>query len=411
VTTAVEKGKCPVTHHEPSLRKTNPDLPHEGPPVRLDERGVWHIYGFAEARELLRHDAVVQAGFMSESVRQVGAIKNQPVLFMDGEAHHSQRAATARFFTPATASAKYRDLMESLSTQLVAKLRREGRADLSDLSLELAVQVAAKVVGLTDSRLPGMPARILGFIKGGDSSPTATPNRVGQLRNQLATLLFHMLDVRPAIAERRRAPQEDVISHLLSRGYSEPEILIECITYGAAGMVTTREFIVAASWHLLGNEPLKARYLEANETERHAILGELLRLEPVVGTLYRRTTGPVALGSGHGIAVIPEGALVEVHVYDANADERTVGECPLEAHALRPLPKSVQPPVASFGDGHHRCPGSFIAIQETDIFLSHLLAIPGLRMESPPRMVRNETVKGYELRGLMLSVPREVGVA
>jgi hypothetical protein len=25
--------------------------------------------------------------------------------------------------------------------------------------------------------------------------------------------------------------------------------------------------------------------------------------------------------------------------------------------------------------------------------------------------VRNETVKGYELRGLMLSVPREVGVA
>lgn len=56
-------------------------------------------------------------------------------------------------------------------------------------------------------------------------------------------MAFFLLDVRPAIAARRREPREDLISHLISRGYSDMNILTECITYGAAGMVTTREFI------------------------------------------------------------------------------------------------------------------------------------------------------------------------
>ncbi|HWG83837.1 MAG TPA: cytochrome P450, partial [Deinococcales bacterium] len=326
MTVQAQGGGCPFPHGVASARKTDHGQPHQGAAVLRGEDGVWHVHGFSEAREILRHPAVIQAGFMSETVRQVGGIENQPVLFMDGPEHHAQRAATARFFTPATATAKYRALMEELSDRLVEKLKRDGRADLSDLSLELAVRVASQVVGLTSSRAPGMAARIMGFVRGGDSSPTARPNQIGQLSNHLATLLFHLLDVRPAIAERRVSPREDVISHLIARGYSEPEILIECITYGAAGMVTTREFIVAAAWHLLENPALRERYLAAGDEERHAILGELLRLEPVVGSLYRRTTAPVAVGSGHDITVIPAGSLVQLHVYDLNADERTVGE-------------------------------------------------------------------------------------
>lgn len=34
-----------------------------------------------------------------------------------------------------------------------------------------------------------------------------------------------------------------------TKGRGGPEILAECITYGAAGMVTTREFIAVVAWH------------------------------------------------------------------------------------------------------------------------------------------------------------------
>ena len=51
----------------------------------------------------------------------------------------------------------------------------------------------------------------------------------------------------------------------------------------------------------------------------------------------------------------------------------------------------------SFGDGHHRCPGAYIAIQETDIFLTRLLALP-VTVEREPSLSWSEVTKGYELR-------------
>jgi cytochrome P450 len=58
----------------------------------------------------------------------------------------------------------------------------------------------------------------------------------------------------------------------------------------------------------------------------------------------------------------------------------------------------------SFGDGPHKCPGATVAIQETAIFLGHLLAIPGLRLAKPPEMSWNTTTAGYVLRGAVLVV-------
>ena len=68
---------------------------------------------------------------------------------------------------------------------------------------------------------------------------------------------------------------------------------------------------------------------------------------------------------------------------------------------MRPLPKSVQEPVLSFGDGHHRCPGSFIAFAETDIFLLRLLPLP-IKLKSQPTLRFNPTIDGYEIRNLQL---------
>ncbi|WP_332909838.1 hypothetical protein [Streptomyces sp. DHE17-7] len=60
----------------------------------------------------------------------------------------------------------------------------------------------------------------------------------------------------------------------------------------------------------------------------------------------------------------------------------------------------------SFGDGPHRCPGAHIALLETDVFLSRLLALEGVRMSGEPRVAFREAIGGYEIRGLTVALPR-----
>lgn len=41
---------------------------------------------------------------------------------------------------------------------------------------------------------------------------------------------------------------------------------------------------------------------------------------------------------------------------------------------------------------------------ETDIFLGKLLALPGVRMHSPPRAGANDAIGGYTLRDMIVEV-------
>jgi cytochrome P450 len=67
--------------------------------------------------------------------------------------------------------------------------------------------------------------------------------------------------------------------------------------------------------------------------------------------------------------------LIEFHIYEANADERTVTESSHQACPGRNLEAGVPELVLRFGDGNHRCPGAYVAIQETDMFLRKLLCV------------------------------------
>ena len=333
-----------------------------------------------------------------------------PILYQEGKEHNEQRKQTARFFSPRTVSENYRELMEEFVGDLIGGLRRRRRAELDILSFKLAVKVAGKVVGLTDSRVPGMDRRLEAFFAGDVSEFGWDPRALlGFARNQIRVAAFFYLDVKPAIEARKKSPKEDVISHLISKGYGDGEILTECLTYAAAGMVTTREFISVAAWHMLEQPSVRERYLVSNEEERHALLQEILRLEPVVGHLYRRAIADIRLENGNGFITIPAGSLINLHTYAANSDESVTGECPLMIKPGRELQAAkVGPAVMSFGDGSHRCPGAYVAIQESDVFLRRLLALEDLRIERKPSVSWNDLVAGYELRGFTVAVGFEV---
>lgn len=401
-------SRCPFhngtfTQH-PAQKTAQPnEQPVSKAALERDAAGVWHVRGFAESRALLRLEGTTQAGFGAERISMMPEAIRPPVLHQEGEAHHEQRTKTARFFTPVTTDKKYRGFMEDYAKSLVAELKAQGRADLNAISMQLAVQVAAQVIGLTNSRLPGMTARINKFFH-----PMRDLSGARKLINELYTNLqtgkFFFLDVHPAMRARRGKPQEDLISHLVAEGHSAIEILTECVTYSAAGMITTREFICAAAWHFLDSPNLKASYLQADEKERYQILHELLRLEPVVGTLMRRAAKDLDLVTGGKTVTIPAGDLIKVSIYGANSDEDAVGDDPLSLCPARETAPKVPAYAMSFGDGHHRCPGAYIAIQETDIFLQELLKIETLVLESGPALDWDELTTGYELPEMWVSV-------
>jgi cytochrome P450 len=401
-------ASCPFDEQALSWQKTAPpNTVKNVEAIERDEAGVWHIYSYEAAKALLRNTNTKQAGFNANLIERLPNTGNIPVLYQEGKEHQLQRKQTARFFTPKAVSDNYRQLMEKYSDQLVKQLKRSKQAELSDLSLKLAVKVASKVVGLTNS-IPGTTRRLNAFF---DNSHQASRfkwhprNILHSVFNQGRTLAFFYLDVLPAIRVRRRSAQDDVISHLIEKNYSNLEILIECITYAAAGMITTREFICAAAWHMLEQPAMRARYLVAPEEERYEMLHEILRVEPVVSNLYRHATADIALESNDVSVTIPQGSLINIHMHSSNSDEKIVGEHPLAVCLGREIHgNNIPGMLMSFGYGMHRCPGAYLAIQETDIFLQRLLAIDTLHMIRKPSVSWDETIAAYELRHLTVAV-------
>ncbi len=113
------------------------------------------------------------------------------------------------------------------------------------------------------------------------------------------------------------------------------------------------------------------------------------------------TTETVAGGSLPESRISARGTLTRA----ANADADAVGTDPLALCPHRDLAQGVQPQGMSFGDGAHRCPGAFVAIQESDVFLQRLLKLP-LRVERPPRLDWNARLESYEVRDFKLEVER-----
>lgn len=372
------------------------------PPLVRDDRGNLHVHSHALARAVLRGE-VEQNGFGASMVRRLSSIMRLPVLFMDGADHQEMRRATARFFAPRTVEESYLALMQRETDRLMEAIAEDKEARLDLIAMDMSVTVAAEIAGLTEHLLPGMPGRIAAFLK---NAPVDDTMSIGlwprYALSQLKLLVFYLLDVRPSIRARRKAPRQDVISHLISIGYRDREILTECVIFGAAGMVTTREFITIAALHLIDRPELSRRFLAAGMDERRAILEEILRLEPVIGRLYRRATQPMDLPDG---AHAEAGQAFVIDIRSANADPEAVGACPFQLDPGRTMPDPrTGAPAMGFGDGRHRCPGAFIAMEESAIFLARLLALPGLRVVGKPDFVWNDLVGGYEFRQCWIAI-------
>jgi cytochrome P450 len=388
---------CPMTSRDD--RKSAALADAEARP----DTGFAPVAKFGFARDIMRSPVVRQgmdnAYFAEKDPSRI------PVIFLDGELHKKRRAQLARYFTPKAINDRHRQVMDRTTAELMAQLRRTGRGQLDVMSLRLASDVAAEIVGLTSSDASAMSDRLRKlFSASGKTSAGGLKARLGKLEHVLRTLWFLQRDVRPAIRDRRREDKDDVISYLVREGFSEQEILVECMTYATAGMITTREFIVMVAWQLLEKDDLRQQYLEGGEDVQFAILDEILRIDPVAAYVYRRAEQDMTTSDG---AVVKAGEQFMVDIRNINLDEEATGACPLAIDPERAKRQKMPSNWLSFGDGPHRCPGAQVALHETRVFIDALLRMPGIRLARKPTMGWIEEINGYELHGAIVECDRE----
>lgn len=353
------------------------------------------------ARKILRNKNSLQAGAGADMLHYDNP-EQAPVFFLDGDEHFNKRRKTQRFLSPQAISSKHYQIMEETSDKLLAQLRRQGRAKLEDISYELAIEVVGEILGLTDSNQAGRARRIQRVLRASiaKSGNSAFSRLWVNLWRVVHTGVFFWFDVRPAIKSRKKAPKSDAISFYLEEGYSNTAIIIECLTYGTAGMVTTREFIVMAAWYLFEDAALRQRYLDGDMKDQLAVLMEILRLEPVAAMIHRRVNEEV---EGVDDRPLPPGEKYGIDIRSANIDEELVGECPFALDPDRAKRQKDSGRYLSFGEGPHSCPGWQVALQETRIFLERLLKVPGIKLERAPDIGWNDQLGGYELRNAIIS--------
>jgi cytochrome P450 len=392
-------GGCPV-HHGRDDRKT----------ARIAEanvtaqKGARKITSFGLSRDILRSPKVRQAGPPGSPTGD-GEIENPgdiSFFFLDGEEHRKRRAAVAGLFAPKTIVTRHQAVMTSTMDEIVARLQARGSAPLDELSWHMAVVVAADIIGLTDSdSTDNLASRVKAVL---DSSLNRNRGLLGKALYAVQMLVrvgrFWKQDMVPAIAARRKQPKDDVISYMVKENYSKKGMIMEALSYGGAGMMTTREFIVMCAWHLFEKPALRERFLAGPEADQFAILEEILRLEPVASLVHRRAVEDIESKDG---ATVRKGEVVALSIRDANTDEAITGPCPFELDPDRAKRMKVVGPYMSFSDGPHRCPGAQVALHETRIFLDRLFRLPGIRMVSEPAILWSEQIQGYELRGCVVA--------
>jgi cytochrome P450 len=390
-----EADACPISRDD---RKSAALADAEARP----EAGFAPVHNFSFARDLMRSPAVRQ-GMEADYFADKEPSKI-PVIFLDGDIHKKRRAQLARYFTPKAIKDRHREVMDRTAAEIMGELRRTGRGQLDVMSLRLACDVAAEIVGLTNTDAAAMSTRLR--KKFSASSKRKRPGifgKLGALEDVIRTLWFFRRDVVPAIRHRQGKDEDDVISFLVREGYSDQEILVECMTYATAGMITTREFIVMVAWHLLEKEELRRQFLDGDETVQFAILDEILRIDPVAAYVYRKAEEDTVMPDGR---TVKAGEQFLVDIRTSNVDEEATGACPFAIDPERAKRQRMPSNWLSFGDGPHRCPGAQVAMHETRVFIDALLRVPGISLVCKPTMGWIEEINGYELHGAIVECDR-----
>jgi cytochrome P450 len=322
------------------------------------------VLGYDECQTVLTHPDTFSSSIYDQIM---GPVMGRTLLELEGAEHRASRALVSPSFRTALLERWRSELVEVVVHELIDRFAPRGRAELTrEFTFAFPVQVIARIMGLPRQdylRFQRLSIELLNVVYDWDCGLAAS--------RSLKTYFTEVL------AERRRNPQDDLISTLAESEIdgtrlTDDEIFAFLLLILPAGVETTYR----ASGNLmvaLLTEPALMAGLRADRSMLRGAFEEALRWEPPITTVVRRAVRDCELG---GVA-IPAGTHVSVSVAAANRDP-----------ARYPDPDRFDPTRRNiahltFGGGPHLCLGMHLARMEATVAINALLdRLPDLRLDS-----------------------------
>lgn len=330
------------------------------------------VLGYDECQTVLTHPEM----FSSSIYEQImGPVMGRTLLELEGAEHRASRALVSPSFRSALLERWRSELVEVVVHELIDRFAPRGRAELArEFTFAFPVQVIARMMGLPREdyqRFQRLSIELLNVVYDWDCGIAAS-----------AELKAYFTEI---LAERRRHPQDDLISTLAESEIdgarlTDDEIFAFLLLILPAGVETTYR----ASGNLLVallTEPALGDAVRADRALVHGAIEEALRWEPPITTVMRVAARDCELA---GVA-IPAGTNVSVSVAAANRDPARYPD----PDRFDPTRKNIA--HLTFGGGPHLCLGMHLARMESTVAINALYdRLPDLRLDPaapPPEVV------------------------
>ena len=326
-------------------------------------RVVHHPEDFSStALQLLVEGGGINIGPNAGALRGHRILGAPMMISVDPPDHGRLRQIVNRGFTPRRIAALEPRLRE-IAEECIDRVRESGRMDLvRDLSIPFPVTVIAEMLGVEaekrDQFKEWSDTLVVGLSGAGT---TVTPEDLRSSADEMAEYLDRI------VAERRRAPRDDLISVLCEATGEETlgsgELLSFIVLLLIAGNETTTNLIGNAA-HALLRHPEQLAQVVDDPALIPQTIEEALRWDSPIQGLPRKVVREVEIGG----TKLPKDAFLMVLFASANRDEDEFEEADrFDIH------RKPQGHVA-FGHGIHFCLGAALARLEARVAFETLFA-------------------------------------
>jgi cytochrome P450 len=377
------------------------DAVHAGSPAFFWENyNHWCFAGFRDVSALLRDKRFGRQILHLMSREQLGMAPPKPhvaafdqterysLLTLEPPAHTRLRTLVNRAFVSRNVE-QLRPRIAALANELIDGFEGAGE-------VELLKAFAAPIPAIVIAEMIGLPAEMAPQLLDWSNRMVrmymfGVTEAVERDANQ-ASLDF-MAYLREVIAERRRQPREDLLTHMLTADPVDGQKLTEDEVVSTAILLLNAGH--EATVHTTGNgvksileSGLDPRILFATPEQTEATVEECLRFDAPLHMFTRYALEDVPLDNGISFR---QGEVIGLMLAAANRDPVRF------ANANRFDPFRTDGANVSFGAGIHFCIGAPLARIELQIALKTLFArLPALRLAATPRYANVYHFHGLE---------------
>ena len=351
-----------------------------------EELGLWCLTGYEAVnavfrdrrfgREILHVATREELGLAEppEHVRPFYAVDDLSMLAREPPVHTRLRTLVNRAFVSRRIE-RLRPRAAALANELIDGFEGEGTAELiAAFATPIPLTLIAELLGVPVDAGPSLlewSHRMVAMY---------TPRRDRAIEDAAVAATGEFVAfLREIVGERRKAPRDDLVSHLIaaeSAGdrLSEDELVAGCIQLLNAGHEATVHAIGNAVKAILESGQSPAALFSSDDSTA-AVVEEALRFDPPLHFFDRYALEPVEVA---GIR-LRKGEKIGLLLAAANRDPARWPE-PDRFDPARPLLANV-----AFGAGIHFCIGAPLARLEMQVALPILFQrLPQLRLVEPP---------------------------